>query len=148
MAVTRAPRLAMTPALMRELKDQIRVEKMSKYDKRLIWSIYSYWASLRLHEILSVKQDEFTPDKAMVWSDGRLDRIESGGQMVDLVRLKIRNPKKSRAQHSTQFGELVETGGLMCLLNASIALEQRKTGKEGENESTMYFIPNIVQSSP
>ena len=79
----------MTPALMRELKDQIKVEKMSKYDKRLIWSIsvFAYWASLRVHEILSVKQDEFTPDKAMVWSDGRLDRIESGGQMVDLVRL-------------------------------------------------------------
>ena len=29
-------RLAMMPAIMRELKDQIKVEKMSRYENRLI----------------------------------------------------------------------------------------------------------------
>ena len=55
-------RLAMMPALMRELKDQIKVEKMSRYENRLIWciSVFAFWGSLRVHEILSVKAGEFT----------------------------------------------------------------------------------------
>jgi hypothetical protein len=53
---------SMTPALMREFKDRITVERLSLYDKRLLWcvAVFAFWGSLRVHEILSVKPDEFT----------------------------------------------------------------------------------------
>ena len=131
---TRAPRLAMTPALMREFKERIKVEKMSLYDKRLLWcvAVFSFWGSLRVHKILSVKPDEFTPDKTMVWSDVRLDKLDLEGRQVEVVRLRIRNPKESKSQHTTQFVELVETKGWMCPVNAFRALEQMKSRKVGQ----------------
>ena len=52
-----APRLAVTPALMRELKDRLKDKRMPVYDKRLFWCVacLAFWGSLRVNEILAVK---------------------------------------------------------------------------------------------
>ena len=62
------PRLAVTPALMTELKDRLKEDRMPVYDKRLFWCVacLTFWGSLRVHEILTVKTNEFTPDRTML----------------------------------------------------------------------------------
>ena len=51
----------------------------------------------------------------MVWGDVKLEEVEVNGKKTELLRLKIRNPKESRSQHTIQFVEMLaqEGGGWM-----------------------------------
>ena len=60
----------------------------------------------------------------MVWGDIKLEKVKIEGKEVEVIRLKIRNTKESKSQHSTQFVELVATEGWMCPVNAFKALTQ------------------------
>ena len=71
-----APRLAVKPALSRELKDSLKDECIPVYDKRLLWCMayLAFWGSLQIHEILAVQPQKFTPDRTMCETTSSLRR--------------------------------------------------------------------------
>ena len=62
----------------------------------------------------------------MLWGDIKLEKVEVEGKDTELLRLKIRNPKESRSQHTINLVELLaqEERRWMCPVQEYNALVQ------------------------
>ena len=132
---TRASRLAMTPKLLRIFKDRLKASKLPKWDKQLLWCAccWCFWGSLRIHEMLSVNENQFRKDTTLTWGDITMEEVESDGDKLEVIRLRLKSTKESKSQKCEQFVEIVCNGSFMCPVKALKAFLMTK-GKSGRRQ--------------
>ena len=105
--------------LMREIKQCLANSRVSTDTKRTIWCVCVtlFMGSLRGSEILSHDSLKFDPVKTLLGSDTKTLEAESSGRKVQILQLRLKQPKTARS-NPVQIVELSKTAGLLCPVKA------------------------------
>ena len=88
---------------------------------------FLFLSSLRWSEILSTDSKKFDPQKTLSGGDLKLVTVQAQGEDMEMIRIKLKQPKTSRLQ-LTQIVVLPATGGWLCPV---MAYKNWQKGRKG-----------------
>ena len=87
-------------------------------DKILYWTVctWCFAGSFRIHEILSLKENEYDPAQTLLHGDIKMSSISVDGETREVIMVRIKNPKEGRGRSVTV--ELFENKSFWCPVTA------------------------------
>jgi integrase len=115
----KAGKHAMTPDLMRSLKQSLFDANLNLSKKRIIWAVSTVcWAgALRIHEILARAPDCFDPLTTMLAADIVVAQARVEGKWVDALKVHLKHPKEERLSAGVTI-DVFASNDFMCPVKA------------------------------
>lgn len=112
-------RLPMTPALMKLLKEEIRLDNMTSHDKLVVWAVatLAFNGAFRIHELLSRKSSTYDPKVTLLSRDIIIKESYLGKEKIGIIQVLIKSEKKDRVGAGV-IVDVYESGGDLCPLKA------------------------------
>ena len=98
----------MTLQLLKQARDKLKMFKMPADTKRAVWVAMTF---------LSIDSKKFDPQKTLLGADLKLVTVQTRGEAVETIRIKLKQPKTAWSQ-PTQIVELPTIGGWLCPVSA------------------------------
>jgi hypothetical protein len=115
----KAPKLAITSAIMRLIEYLITRSSKTLEQKRLMWAVscYLFGGSFRVHEVLARTEKEYDPMTTLLASDVNIHKSVIVGTEATYLKIHLKCPKKDRLGHGVTV-ELFATGIFSCPVGA------------------------------
>lgn len=112
-------RLPVTPAIMRLLKEELRLDSMSPSDKLTYWAVatLAFSGAFRIHELLARKMSTFDPQITLLGKDVNLKEMHIGKEKVSSIQVLIKSEKKDRIGAGV-IVDVYESGNQICPVRA------------------------------
>ena len=113
-------KLAVTPALLRILKEKIMSSQWPEMRKHMVWAACCllYNGALRAGEVLSPSASRFDASSTLRRRDLTLVKENVAGKSVTYIRMLIRNPKEFRSVGEVTVEILPAPGTFFCPVEA------------------------------
>ena len=112
---TKAPRMAMTTAVMKLLKTLLTRSNKSLEKKRLAWAVscLAFHGSFPIHELLSRESKVYDHTTTLLGCDVNLHQVEVDGVKEEILTVYLKNPKEEKLCRGVTV-ELFSTGTFSC----------------------------------
>ena len=112
-------RLAVTPDMLKLLKELIRRWDRTIEEKLLVWAVVTiaFFGGFRIHEILARNESFFDPDFTLLWDNVRMTTCLEKGRKFKVLELTIKSPKETRTCRDV-IVDIFEVEGPLCPVKA------------------------------
>ena len=126
-----AGRLAVTPDMLKLLKELIRRWDRPIEEKLLVWAVatVAFFGGFRIHEILARNETFFDPDFTLMWDNIRMTTCRGNGKNIKVLELTIKSPKETKTCKDIVVA-IFEEEGPLCPVKAFSRWEERTRTKE------------------
>ena len=123
-------RLAVLPKEMRMLWEQLKMSKLARHIKRLIWvsATWCFAGAFRVHEILSRTPHSYDPTVTLLEKDVSLANVTIKGEVFKVVKVHLKHPKEIRLSAGVTI-DLFEAKGEAAWMCPVAAYVQWKSDK-------------------
>ena len=131
-------RLAVLPKEMRVLWEQLKMSKLARHVKRLIWvsATWCFAGAFRVHEVLSRTPRSYDPTVTLLEKDVSLANVTIKGEVYKVVKVHLKHPKEIRLSAGITI-DLFEAKGEAAWMCPVAAYMQWKSDKPMKPSPTL-----------
>lgn len=127
----RKVRLPVTPAILKLIKEELRLSTKPKGEKLVLWAAIclSFNGAFRIHEILAKRETSFDPNFTLLGKDLLLKNCQIQGETVRILQVKLKSEKTKRVGAGT-IVDVYENGGHFCPVKAYLKMVKSRCPQE------------------
>ena len=135
------PRLPVTPAVLRLMKEDIRTSDFEGGKKVLLWSVctIAFAGAFRVHELLARNHAKFNPLDTLLGKDIKLSKCTLNAKTVTFLQITIKQ-EKTNSSKSPSIIDVFEAPGQICPVSAFQKLQLSSTPPQ--DNLPAFRLPN------